>query len=225
MADKKITALSEYDAVPAAGDQFVLVDVSDTSQAPTGTTKRMPADRVVATNGTQATVTGGGTIALDGYTVTVPETLTVANNADVVREHHYPFVYPWTVMRSSGSLSPQLPATNSASYTNELGLSGNTYDFNVVFNVSLVPTNATVKLRVRMMVFSASTGSVELRLSNTAVSGSEVTTTSTGGYSIVTSGDIKSALTAGAQTYRLFAKNSAGTYTVVAGAELVVEAP
>lgn len=43
MADTKISALTSLGAVPASGDYFPIVDVSDTSQAASGTTKKITA--------------------------------------------------------------------------------------------------------------------------------------------------------------------------------------
>jgi hypothetical protein len=49
MAAEKITAKSEIGAAPAADDQLVIVDVSDTTEAASGTTKRVNASRVART--------------------------------------------------------------------------------------------------------------------------------------------------------------------------------
>lgn len=46
MADTKISALAELAAEPAADDEFVLVDKSDTTMAASGTDKRMRYDRI-----------------------------------------------------------------------------------------------------------------------------------------------------------------------------------
>jgi hypothetical protein len=43
MADAKISALTELAEAPAAGDLFAVVDVSDTTDAASGTTKRITA--------------------------------------------------------------------------------------------------------------------------------------------------------------------------------------
>lgn len=43
MANTKITALTALGAVPASGDQFVIVDVSDTTHSANGTTKKLAA--------------------------------------------------------------------------------------------------------------------------------------------------------------------------------------
>ena len=76
----ELTALS---ATPAASDKLVVVDVSDTSQSSGGTTKQLDADYLVLSDGSLSTVTGGGTIALGGYTLTVSKDGTVAMSTDL----------------------------------------------------------------------------------------------------------------------------------------------
>lgn len=71
MADLKITQLAQLNAIPAANDVIPIVDVSDTSMAASGTTKKIAANRIVATDGNAAVVTGGGTVALGGNSLTV----------------------------------------------------------------------------------------------------------------------------------------------------------
>lgn len=67
-----IPSLTALAATPASGDE---IEVYDTSAAEN---KRLALSYLVATSGTQATVTGGGTVALAGYTLTVPATGTAA---------------------------------------------------------------------------------------------------------------------------------------------------
>jgi len=74
----KITSLTSLGATPADNDVVPIVDVSDTSQAATGTAKKLTVVYFAKTDGSATTVTGGGTISLGGYTVTVPSTGTVA---------------------------------------------------------------------------------------------------------------------------------------------------
>jgi hypothetical protein len=52
MAGVKITALPELLTAPVSGDKLVIVDVSDTSEAPTGTTKQVDFDLAIPTSGT-----------------------------------------------------------------------------------------------------------------------------------------------------------------------------
>lgn len=58
MANYKITDLTELASTPTNGDWIPLVDTSDTSMAPTGTTKRIDTARVVFQDGGTATLTG-----------------------------------------------------------------------------------------------------------------------------------------------------------------------
>ncbi len=74
MADQRITQLTQLSAQPAANDLLVVVDVSDTTMAASGTNKKIPAAYVVTTTGNAATVSGGGTITLGGNDLTVAKT-------------------------------------------------------------------------------------------------------------------------------------------------------
>lgn len=60
MADAKISALTELAATPANGDLLPIVDVSDTTQAPTGTTKRITAQNVRAGLALSGAITASG---------------------------------------------------------------------------------------------------------------------------------------------------------------------
>lgn len=74
----KITDLTSLGAVPADSDVIPIVDVSDTSQAASGTAKKLTATYLVKSDGTSTQVTGGGIIALGGYTLTVGATGTAS---------------------------------------------------------------------------------------------------------------------------------------------------
>lgn len=78
MTDTKIAALTSLAAQPASNDLLVIVDVSDTAQAASGSTRKIAAAYFAQTQGSVVTITGGGTIALGGFTLTVPATGTVA---------------------------------------------------------------------------------------------------------------------------------------------------
>ena len=78
MSDAKISALTALAAQPASNDLLVIVDVSDTAQAASGSTRKIAAAYFAQTQGTVATITGGGTIALGGFTLTIPATGTAA---------------------------------------------------------------------------------------------------------------------------------------------------
>lgn len=78
MADQRITQLTALAAQPATNDLFVLVDVSDTTMAASGTNKKITAAYVVTTTGNAATISGGGTITLGGNDLLVGKTCAVA---------------------------------------------------------------------------------------------------------------------------------------------------
>lgn len=80
MADSKITGLTELAATPSSGDMLVIVDVSDTTMAATGTDKKLDASRIAYNNApavfTTATATSVSTSAVQPLT-----TVSMANNA------------------------------------------------------------------------------------------------------------------------------------------------
>jgi hypothetical protein len=66
MADSKITALAALTAADPVNDMFPVVDVSDTSMAASGTTKRISVNNILGASGTatlaSATITGAATV-------------------------------------------------------------------------------------------------------------------------------------------------------------------
>lgn len=78
-----VTDLSSLGSTPAAGDQLLIVDVSDTGQAASGSTKRLDADFVALTDGNLTVFSGGGTVDLGGYDVTVGGSGEVALQTDL----------------------------------------------------------------------------------------------------------------------------------------------
>lgn len=60
MADEKISALTELAATPANDDLFVIVDVSDVTQAPSGTTKNIQASNARAGLALSGAITASG---------------------------------------------------------------------------------------------------------------------------------------------------------------------
>jgi hypothetical protein len=66
MADSKITALTAISTVDPAADPLVIVDVSDTSMAASGTTKKITSNQILGAGGTatlaSATITGDLTV-------------------------------------------------------------------------------------------------------------------------------------------------------------------
>jgi hypothetical protein len=66
MADSKITALTAISTVDPAADPLVIVDVSDTSMAASGTTKKITSNQILGAGGTatlaSATITGAASV-------------------------------------------------------------------------------------------------------------------------------------------------------------------
>jgi hypothetical protein len=73
MADSKITALTAISTVDPTADPLVIVDVSDTSMAASGTTKKSTINQLLGAGGTatlaSATITGDLTVRTTGLTV------------------------------------------------------------------------------------------------------------------------------------------------------------
>jgi|688.fasta_scaffold301719_3 hypothetical protein len=95
MADSKITALTALTAADPVNDMFPVVDVSDTSMAASGTTKKISVNNILGASGTatlaSATITGdltaarlivtGGTIPTNGLWLATTNTLEFAANS------------------------------------------------------------------------------------------------------------------------------------------------
>jgi hypothetical protein len=67
MADTKISAYAALAAAPAAGDYFMVVDISDTSMAATGTTKKVTAADVFSVPAFALVDDGSGLVDLDTH--------------------------------------------------------------------------------------------------------------------------------------------------------------
>lgn len=74
MADSKVTGLGELIGPPADNDMIYLADVSDTSMAASGTSKKNQGKNYLRTNGTANTL--GAHIAANGYNFTGAGTVT-----------------------------------------------------------------------------------------------------------------------------------------------------
>lgn len=72
MADSKTTQLTQLAGTPAANDLLMMVDVSDTTMAASGTNKKLPASYVARSGANGTLITG------DGKVLTVPATGTAA---------------------------------------------------------------------------------------------------------------------------------------------------
>ena len=90
MADSKITALTALTAADPVNDMFPVVDVSDTSMAASGTTKRISANNILSSSPTASgalTVTGlvtAGSASITGDLTVDTSTLKVDSTNDVV---------------------------------------------------------------------------------------------------------------------------------------------
>lgn len=81
MADVKITGLSAISTISTANDPLPIVDVSDTSMATTGTTKKITIDQVMASGaaGTFSSATVTGVITASAGTVGAPAITTTGD--------------------------------------------------------------------------------------------------------------------------------------------------
>lgn len=207
MADTKLTSLTELAATPADGDMLYLVDVSDTTDDAAGSSRKLQAKRFVKSDGTSTQITGGGTVALGGYTLTVPATGTAALRTDMLIQ---------TIPVCGGVTS------TSSSYENKAANSS------VYLNGAAIPSSLKVYLYVFVTrVGAAGTCYVELYndTDGASVSGGEVTSTSDAGE-WKTSGDLRAALASGLKRYTLRMKNSSGDGSTIgvtiAMAQLVI---
>lgn len=109
MADSKITGLAELAATPANTDLLVIVDVSDTTMAGSGTNKKIKANRFLTTNGTASTL--GADLNVNSYDI---------NNAGTVGAGTVT-----TLALNAGTLLANLNA-NNYNITGVAGLTTNT---------------------------------------------------------------------------------------------------
>jgi hypothetical protein len=87
MADSKITALTAISTVDPAADPLVIVDVSDTSMAASGTTKKITSNQILGAGGTatlaSATITGDLTVATNAFAVRSSDKKTFVGTAPI----------------------------------------------------------------------------------------------------------------------------------------------
>jgi hypothetical protein len=87
MPDTKITALTAITTVDPAVDVLPIVDVSDTTMAASGTTKKITSNQILGAGGTatlaSATITGNTTVATDAFAVRASDKKTFVGTAPI----------------------------------------------------------------------------------------------------------------------------------------------
>lgn len=233
MANTKVTSLTELAATPADDDVLYLVDVSNTADDAAGSSRKLKAKYFAKTAGVEATITGGGTIALAGYTLTVPKTgsalmtsdytaadvlaklLTVDGagsgvDADLLDGVNLATIQAYALVQNIPII---IEVINSNVTTYTATNAGGVY-----LDGSKVPSTLKVYLYAKMLVSSAGTGYLQLynETDSAAVTGGELTTTSTS-PTWVTSGDLRTNLASGLKRYNIQYKHSVGGGDFVIG--------
>jgi hypothetical protein len=230
MADTKLTALTEYDALPAAADLLYMVDVSDTTDDPTGTNFKVKAQRFAVTDGNIVNFTGGGTIALGGFTLTAAQTGTIADLTTAQTFTNKTLTTP-TIADLTNMTHDHTNAAGGGSNlhffqfinifsadTGGLGETDTSYDddwehdTSFYINKSHLATDATVIFHAWLVAGASHTASIELYNATTAaaVTGSELTH-NTATNTLKSSGDLYANLAAGLNRYYVRLKSSDGT--------------
>jgi hypothetical protein len=156
MADVKITALAVLTAADPANDVIPIVDVSDTSMAASGTTKKISVNNILGASGTatlaSATITGdltaarlivtGGTIPTNGLWLATTNTLEFAANS-LAQYRIAPLgVFSW--FDGAGGTRMTLNSTGLG-----VGRTPATYKFEVLGNAQVIQSNfADVAFRI-----------------------------------------------------------------------------
>lgn len=232
MANTKVSSLTELAATPADDDVLYVVDVSNTADDAAGSSRKLKAKYFAKTAGVEATITGGGTIALAGYTLTVPKTgsalmtsdytaadvltklLTVDGagsgvDADLLDGVNLATIQAYALVQNIPII---IAVINSNVTTYTATDAGGVY-----LDGSKVPSALKVYLYAKMIVTS---GTGYLRLYNetdgAAVTGGELTTTSTS-LTWVASGDLRANLASGLKRYNIQYKHSVGGGAFVSG--------
>ena len=132
MADSKITALTALTAADPVNDMFPVVDVSDTTMAASGTTKKISVNNILGASGTatlaSATITG----ALDAARLNVTGATIPANGVYLGSANNLSFSAASTLamtLNSTGlgigvaSPAAKLDVLGNAALTNSSGFS------------------------------------------------------------------------------------------------------
>jgi hypothetical protein len=116
MADAKTTQLAQLAATPATNDMLMVVDVSDTTMAASGTNKRLPASyvarsdagkKLITGDGTELTLTGSGTAMLqDRALLPLGGSLTISGGVITVTGNYH------TIDTEGGAATDDLDTIN-----------------------------------------------------------------------------------------------------------------
>ena len=144
MADSKITALTALTAADPVNDMFPIVDVSDTTMAASGTTKKISVNNILGASGTatlaSATITGDLTVRTNGLIVNT--TGVGVNITPIVRLHASDSDNPANGTLRLGSASIYGQIKNSASSTGKLEFTSVGTGVNGGYNFSIEGQNA-----------------------------------------------------------------------------------
>ena len=136
MADTKITALAAITTVDPAADVLPIVDISDTSMAASGTTKKITSNQILGSGGTatlaSATITGDLTV--DTSTLKVDSANDAVGIGTVT-----PASYSASKLTVYTAANTLLTIGQATSYSN---LQSNGYDFYINTNVGGAGSNA-----------------------------------------------------------------------------------
>jgi hypothetical protein len=228
MADTKVTALAEYNALPAADDLLYIIDVSDTTDDPAGSNFKMKAQRLAVTDGNLVTFTGGGTVALAGFTLTAEATGTIADKDGVQTFTNKTLTTP-TIGSFTNAQHTHIDAAGGGTahfhnhinifsdYSTGLVTADTSYNTDHIsrttfwINKTNMGASTTVKLNAWLTGTATATVSMELYNFTTgaAVAGSTITH-NTGTETLKTSGDFFAGLAAGANRYYIRLKSDTG---------------
>jgi hypothetical protein len=174
MADTKITALAAITTVDPAADVLPIVDISDTSMAASGTTKKVTSNQILGAGGTatlaSATITGDLTVATDRLKVVTGST--AVQTGATTQLQVGTTSWPSTVIGKSGSRSLFGNTGEVVLWTEAAPAIGN---YSTLFVTAKTGAGATTMggLQIRAGIENASNsdGFVSLWTSNSAAGG------------------------------------------------------
>jgi len=207
MADTKITALAAITTVDPAADVLPIVDISDTSMAASGTTKKITSNQILGSGGTatlaSATITGAATVGTT-LGVTGASTLTGSVGIGAAASAKLSVFDTNGIPLRFGDLTAA-PASQTACF---VGVATSAFTGNGNGDLILVPRTSDS----RDVVIYTGSGTAADRLRVTAAGNVNITT---GNVVIGTSGKgIDFAATAGTGTSEILADYEEGTWTI-----------